>query len=139
MFSRTKIAAALITVFIMSMMAVPAFAQTATPTTEPTATPTPDPTATPTPASPTPDATPTPTPPPASPTPDATPTPTPEPGDVGSKPTPPGQLKRNGLFGDVVGVGDDYIIVSTKFGNVTVDVDSATRIKSARDGAISLG
>ena len=83
MFTRTRIAVALTTIFIISLMAAPAFAQ--------------------------------------------------------ESPTPPGQLTRNGIFGTVVAVGDDYVIVSTKFGNVTVDVDGDTRIKSARAGAISLG
>ena len=152
MFSGTKIATALVTVLIMSMMAVPAFAQetpTPTPTPEPeaTTTPTPEPdtstpdvTPTPPPDTSTPDV--TPTPPPDTSTPDVTPTPDPDDGSksTSSKPTPPGQLKRNGLFGDVVAVDveDDYIIISTKFGNVTVDVGASTQIKSARDGAISL-
>lgn len=127
--SGTKIAAAFVTVLIMSMMTVPAFAQE-TPTPDPTATPTPTPEPTPTPD---PATTPEPTPTPDTTTPDVTPTP--EPGEADGttslKPVPPGQLKRNGLFGDVVSVGSSSIVVATKFGNITVDINAATQIKGA--------
>ena len=46
---------------------------------------------------------------------------------------PPGQLTRRGVSGIVVGVGGSSIVVETKFGNVTIDVDSGTIIKSKGD------
>lgn len=46
---------------------------------------------------------------------------------------PPGQLTRRGVSGTVVGVGGGSIVVETKFGNVTIDVDSGTIIKSKGD------
>jgi hypothetical protein len=44
--------------------------------------------------------------------------------------TPQGQLTRRGLTGTVVGVGGSNFILETKFGNVTIDVDGGTVIKS---------
>jgi len=46
---------------------------------------------------------------------------------------PPGQLTRRGVSGIVAAVGSDNIVVETKFGNVTVDVDGGTIIKSKGD------
>ena len=54
---------------------------------------------------------------------DATPT---DDGPRGDKPIPPGQLKRRGIFGTVVGYVDGGVIIQTKFGNVTVLVEDAT-------------
>ena len=51
-------------------------------------------------------------------------------GPRGDKPTPPGQLKRRGIFGTVSATGTDdegneFVIIETKFGNVTVNVDDS--------------
>jgi uncharacterized membrane protein YgcG len=46
---------------------------------------------------------------------------------------PPGQLTRRGVSGTVAAVGSDSIVVETKFGNVTVNVDGGTIIKSKGD------
>ena len=43
---------------------------------------------------------------------------------------PPGQLTRRGVSGTVVAVGSSNIVIETKFGNVTIDVDGGTIIKS---------
>ncbi|MCH7608159.1 MAG: hypothetical protein IIC94_06305 [Chloroflexi bacterium] len=44
--------------------------------------------------------------------------------DTDDKPVPPGQFKRRGIFGTVAATGSDdtgtYVILETKFGNVTV-------------------
>ena len=52
---------------------------------------------------------------------EATPT---DDGPKGDKPVPPGQLKRRGIFGTVSATGTDdngpYVILATKFGDVTV-------------------
>ncbi len=53
--------------------------------------------------------------------------------DSGDADIPPGQLTRRGVSGTVVGVGGSSIVVETKFGNVTIDVDSGTIIKSKGD------
>ncbi|MCH8199989.1 MAG: hypothetical protein IIA54_07995 [Chloroflexi bacterium] len=54
---------------------------------------------------------------------DATPT---DDGPRGDKPIPPGQLKRRGIFGTVVGYVDGGVIIQTKLRNVTVLVEDAT-------------
>ncbi len=135
-------------------MAIPVFAQETTATPEstlsatPEATVTVDVTPTPTPdASTTADVTPTPTP-DATTTGDATPTPTQDDAtstdDDGDKPTTTfktvnaGQLTRKGIFGDVVAVGTSSITISTKFGNVTVAVNSSTKIRTTPGGDITL-
>ena len=46
---------------------------------------------------------------------------------------PPGQLTRRGVSGTVAAVGSDSIVVETKFGNVTINVDGGTIIKSKGD------
>ena len=51
-------------------------------------------------------------------------------GPRGDKPIPPGQLKRRGIFGTVSSTGTDdegneFVIIETKFGNVTVNVDDS--------------
>ncbi len=51
---------------------------------------------------------------------------------------PAGQLTRRGVSGIVVGVGGSDIVVETKFGNVTINVDGGTIIKSQGE-EISLG
>jgi uncharacterized Zn ribbon protein len=157
MFSGSRLATILVTLLLSAVMAVPVFAQEATATPEVTttadeATPTPTPEATTTS-----DVTPTPTP-EATTTSDVTPTSTPEAtttSDVTATPTPEattddppksttfktanaGQLTRNGIFGDVVAVGNNSITISTKFGNVTVMVDSSTQIKTTPGGSITL-
>ena len=43
-------------------------------------------------------------------------------GPRGDKPIPPGQLIRRGIFGTVVVMGDGFVIIETKFGNVTVNL-----------------
>ena len=50
--------------------------------------------------------------------------------DTNSADAPPGQLTRRGVSGIVVAVGGSDIVVETKFGNVTIGVDSGTIIKS---------
>ena len=154
MLTGNRIAVVLVTSVIVLTMAIPVFAQEATPTPEPPApTPTAQPTAT---ATTDPSAVPTATPDTSAPstdltaTPDAgtppfVPAPTPtsssgrETSDRGSKPIPAGQLTRRGIFGDVVRVRSSSITVSTKFGNVTVQIDSSTRIKRPPDGEIGIG
>ncbi len=51
--------------------------------------------------------------------------------DTGDKPIPPGQLVRRGIFGTVSATGTDdegneFVIIETKFGNVTVNVEDST-------------
>lgn len=46
-------------------------------------------------------------------------------GPRGDKPIPPGQLKRRGIFGTIVATGDGFVIIETKFGNVTVNVENS--------------
>ncbi len=151
MLKRTQVLAAVLSIVAMLLMAVPAMAQTASPTATPT--PTPEATAT---ATPTQDETPTPTATSTEDQPEATDTvdsgtPTPNAtstednqghqneadsgrqGDV-----PPGQLTRRGLFGKVVAVGAGDIIVSTPFGNVTVQVNGSTKITMPPQGTVGL-
>ena len=51
-------------------------------------------------------------------------------GPKGDKPVPPGQSKRRGIFGTVAATGSDdtgtYVILETKFGNVTVYTSEAS-------------
>ena len=51
-------------------------------------------------------------------------------GPRGDKPVPPGQSKRRGIFGTVASTGSDdtgtYVILETKFGNVTVYTSEAS-------------
>ena len=51
---------------------------------------------------------------------------------------PPGQLTRQGIFGDVVSVGGGQIVVGTQFGNVTVNVTGSTEIKSGGDKSLAI-
>ncbi len=51
-------------------------------------------------------------------------------GPRGDKPIPPGQLKRRGIFGTVSATGTDdegneFVIIETKFGSVTVNVEDS--------------
>ena len=51
-------------------------------------------------------------------------------GPRGDKPIPPGQLVRRGIFGTVTSTGTDdegneFVVIETKFGNVTVNVDDS--------------
>ena len=46
-------------------------------------------------------------------------------GPPGDKPIPPGQLKRRGIFGTIVATGEGFVIIETKFGNVTVNVENS--------------
>ena len=115
----------------LMLVAPPLLAQEATPTPEPTATPTPTPADVP-------DATP-----PddggipldvldATPPDDGTPpldvpeaTPAEDGGRPADKPVPPGQLKRRGIHGTILETGDGFVIIETKFGPVTINVEDS--------------
>ena len=55
----------------------------------------------------------------------------------GDKPIPPGQLKRRGIFGTVSATGTDdegneFVIIETKFGSVTVNVEESEGFERGR-------
>ena len=47
-------------------------------------------------------------------------------GPRGDKPIPPGQLIRRGINGTIVAVGEGFVVIETKFGNVTINVGDSS-------------